>query len=476
MECPVCVCKFKSSLNLPCILPGCGHTICLPCVKTLFISGSLKCPQCGRVSTSSSAESFPVNFALLEITTSKESLCEKHGKNIEAYCEKDRMVLCVSCILEDGHNSHEIMAITKAAKDYKGYVEDTLANLEQTEQSLIRNQTDIDSMEDSAKETYASLEGEYIELYSSIKTAIEERQDEILRRLKENLDAEIDSIKTKREMNMKQMESILYTKQGLREIFKMEDMDVLMKGQDRDTILKSSNIKVAAVTPNRPFATFNKETEVNYIWKVIKNFFGKSLQVNSKKAENKKEEEVPLALATAMFSRDLRSNSKGSKLESKPSVSRNVQTPRKQGTITITRSKTTKLNYKAPNISAGPIYETINLRRYQSNEAATPPLKNNSLTQDEFPIIDFSRNLTSSSHIENSFASYDLASLCKPSRAFIYVIGGFADKGLRSVERYDCEENNWSMICQSLSSRTQSASVIVDDSIFILGGKMVTHI
>ena len=30
---------------------------------------------------------------------------------IEAFCEKDKSLLCIDCILEDGHKNHEISSI-----------------------------------------------------------------------------------------------------------------------------------------------------------------------------------------------------------------------------------------------------------------------------------------------------------------------------------------------------------------------------
>lgn len=39
--------------------------------------------------------------------------------------------------------------------------------------------------------------------------------------------------------------------------------------------------------------------------------------------------------------------------------------------------------------------------------------------------------------------SIDLASLCRPSNCYIYVAGGFSDRGINSVERYNCEIDSW---------------------------------
>lgn len=42
--------------------------------------------------------------------------CELHGKGIQGYCQTDRQVLCIDCILSGIHKNHEICSIDKAAR------------------------------------------------------------------------------------------------------------------------------------------------------------------------------------------------------------------------------------------------------------------------------------------------------------------------------------------------------------------------
>jgi hypothetical protein len=42
------------------------------------------------------------------------SLCENHGKKIEAFCDLDKKILCIDCILNENHKNHEILSIDKA--------------------------------------------------------------------------------------------------------------------------------------------------------------------------------------------------------------------------------------------------------------------------------------------------------------------------------------------------------------------------
>ena len=41
--------------------------------------------------------------------------CAAHSKKLEAFCDVDKKVLCIDCILNENHKSHEILALDKAS-------------------------------------------------------------------------------------------------------------------------------------------------------------------------------------------------------------------------------------------------------------------------------------------------------------------------------------------------------------------------
>lgn len=47
------------------------------------------------------------------------SLCETHKKKIEAFCDLDKKVLCIDCILNENHKSHEILSVEKGCQKEK---------------------------------------------------------------------------------------------------------------------------------------------------------------------------------------------------------------------------------------------------------------------------------------------------------------------------------------------------------------------
>ena len=50
------------------------------------------------------------------IETNKVSseICGKHNKKYEAFCENERVLICIDCILNDGHKNHDMVSIQTA--------------------------------------------------------------------------------------------------------------------------------------------------------------------------------------------------------------------------------------------------------------------------------------------------------------------------------------------------------------------------
>ena len=47
------------------------------------------------------------------------NICEAHKKKIEAFCDIDKKILCIDCILNENHKAHEILALDKATTKEK---------------------------------------------------------------------------------------------------------------------------------------------------------------------------------------------------------------------------------------------------------------------------------------------------------------------------------------------------------------------
>ncbi len=41
--------------------------------------------------------------------------CDAHSKKLEAFCDLDKKLLCIDCILNENHKTHEILSLEKAS-------------------------------------------------------------------------------------------------------------------------------------------------------------------------------------------------------------------------------------------------------------------------------------------------------------------------------------------------------------------------
>jgi hypothetical protein len=107
--CPVCFESFDSNKAKPLILPKCGHTVCLACLKRIIKASSLvKCPVC-RKNNPTEIWRLPVNSALLEFSQPKaeDAICQLHRLEIVGFCFDEMQVLCGACVIE--HQEHKVL-------------------------------------------------------------------------------------------------------------------------------------------------------------------------------------------------------------------------------------------------------------------------------------------------------------------------------------------------------------------------------
>jgi hypothetical protein len=117
MLCKSCNKQYNESVNIPRILIACGHTECEDCIEKHLTMSKIQCAECGKYSKAKTPIEFPKNLMLLNMVTNIEKgtqkvvLCPTHSKQLEAFCEEEKSLICIDCILMSGHKSHEINSI-----------------------------------------------------------------------------------------------------------------------------------------------------------------------------------------------------------------------------------------------------------------------------------------------------------------------------------------------------------------------------
>ncbi len=100
------------------------------------------------------------------------TLCAEHSKKIEAFCIRDKSLLCIDCILANYHRSHKIESITNAfdlERDglYKSY--DQALEIEEHLRALM---SDIDSHTSLLNERAVQKRSEVTHIFNEIRKAV----------------------------------------------------------------------------------------------------------------------------------------------------------------------------------------------------------------------------------------------------------------------------------------------------------------
>ena len=368
--------------------------------------------------------SFPANLALIQLKQkSPIDTCEIHSKAIEAYCNTDKKVLCVSCILDDGHKSHDITSISKAALRQKDILNAYSGSILMNETLISKEEQELDTIGKNYKDTFEKIQEELHGYYENIKEAIQIREAENIDKMKAILQNELGGIENRHNSNQKQLCIIQSFKNELLRNEVENDLEIMSKASKRENLAKQACIKNNSMPKADPFVQFSRDNEANFFWKMIKQIFACA----PKAKIQKKEENLPLALASAAFTKDLRSKP----IDQEPKKQQNIKKDIK------TKPKVIKTN-KRPMQKAPTVVKRATLTLFDDDfrkECNTPK------EQIELEWPDAIIKDANSDEDTFSMKSFDLASLCRTPKSYIYSISGFSDKSLVSVESFNFTTN-----------------------------------
>uniref|UniRef100_A0A8C3HMU4 Zinc finger protein RFP-like n=1 Tax=Chrysemys picta bellii TaxID=8478 RepID=A0A8C3HMU4_CHRPI len=118
MTCSVCLDCFKDPVSL-----DCGHNFCQACITQYWeaLSTNFRCPECRETF---SQRNFKPNRQLgnisrklkWELTEEREvgTVCEKHKKALDVFCQEDQTPICLVCHLSRDHKEHPVVPIEEA--------------------------------------------------------------------------------------------------------------------------------------------------------------------------------------------------------------------------------------------------------------------------------------------------------------------------------------------------------------------------
>ena len=308
MECPECRQEFDEVSRIPRILTACGHTICECCLKSRYKKKSILCPQCSVATVAQNLGILPSNMALIQLkqTKSMQDMCSKHNKPIEDYCCNDKVLVCVICLLEDGHKTHELSTIPKTAKKYRDLIINYRQLATTTQEVINKESRELNEKQNSLLHNYNHLLKDFSIIFDVIRKILMEKELSIRDRLKKIIDDEIEMIKSKQNQLLKQLESIEQFKIETISADKDSDINFIINYPKREVLAKSVTSKVQPTSKTDPFTAISIETEISTIIKLIQNkFFPKSTPKSATQRKKPTKDPPPNKLTTKLSNKTI---------------------------------------------------------------------------------------------------------------------------------------------------------------------------
>jgi N-acetylneuraminic acid mutarotase len=210
-----------------------------------------------------------LNESTFDTTRDGSCICTKHNKKIEAFCEKERLLLCITCILEDGHKTHELNSIQNAAQKEKNLIQKAHELTKIVEGKLVQMQRDIGDAYGSLQSNAERSRIETTQFFNEIRKALAERETSLKQKISELLRRQETSLKSQEEKVSSHLKNIQMFYNEFERSFSDNDIKLLSSSTQRMEIVKRATINIDPLDFALPFAELNKENELSTVWKIL---------------------------------------------------------------------------------------------------------------------------------------------------------------------------------------------------------------
>ena len=196
MQCKVCNLHFNQFERCPRILLNCGHTTCQACISKMLNSSVNACPFCGTPVNARTIDEFPKNLILIGKPTANlnSECCPHHNKFLEAFCDNDKSLLCIDCILGGAHKLHNVMPCELAFQKEQQIIATKAAECAPSE-AIAKQALESCSQYQSMIKEKANESKESISLfYMQIKSILHERENSLKQNINTILERELQNI------------------------------------------------------------------------------------------------------------------------------------------------------------------------------------------------------------------------------------------------------------------------------------------
>uniref|UniRef100_A0A8C2GQQ8 Si:dkey-183c6.9 n=1 Tax=Cyprinus carpio TaxID=7962 RepID=A0A8C2GQQ8_CYPCA len=128
LHCSICLDLFSDPVTTPC-----GHNFCKTCLD-MFWDNCKKCtcPYCKETFDKLLLQTHPLTNPVKSGSSSQmASKCSVHGKLVEYYCLDDRVLVCMSCAIEERHRLHNMKTLQTAHVELASQLKEEIKTLAQ---------------------------------------------------------------------------------------------------------------------------------------------------------------------------------------------------------------------------------------------------------------------------------------------------------------------------------------------------------
>ncbi|XP_039357598.1 tripartite motif-containing protein 10-like [Mauremys reevesii] len=197
-KCPICQEYLMDPVTI-----HCGHNFCRGCITqhcetwAVLGSGPLCCPSCrARIPKGSLRNNYQlaniVEKIKLHFKPGNETLCERHSKALDLFCEEDGEAVCVVCERSPEHSSHTVLLMDDAAQKYKEKIQAHLKTLREEREKLLESKMTGKGKSQYLKQIEKKRQ-QIVAEFQRLRQSLEEQERLLLAQL-EKLDEEIERI------------------------------------------------------------------------------------------------------------------------------------------------------------------------------------------------------------------------------------------------------------------------------------------
>lgn len=289
-------CKSKA-------LEQCGHFICYDCLKEFhqhqYISKAstitFTCQICGTINTlrpqcmeeiyfyteepksdpiknyttaptgTNSVDITELSIKYYDVTENIKPFCLLHSKEMDAYCNTDNKLICINCILEGDHKTHELLTLKKGYEEVKKAIDKGYEKMGQTEKLIETTKVIIKEFKDKLIELSEQRISKITKYFQRIREILNDRENTLLKRINSTFSNEISKFEVFQSGLDKQKAIINYFSKNKSKLFnERNEVELLYDSKEALNKIELANISIPRIDALRDDLLFNLNPNEEY--------------------------------------------------------------------------------------------------------------------------------------------------------------------------------------------------------------------